>query len=86
MQNTMTPLPAACRWCGFAHGPRCPAVAAMEFHPDGTLKRVEFVQPPPLIPVGNAPVRIGPTGLVPDGLGGFRLPNQQGEAARGSQN
>lgn len=40
-----TPLPGACRWCGLVHGPRCPAVAAMEFHPDGTVKRVEFVQP-----------------------------------------
>lgn len=34
---------ATCRWCGMHHGPRCPGVAAMEFHPDGTVKRVEFV-------------------------------------------
>jgi len=34
-----------CRWCGLTHGYKCPIVRAMEFHPDGSLKRVEFVQP-----------------------------------------
>lgn len=37
-----------CRWCGMIHGLRCPAVAAMELHPDGTVKRVEFVRPAPV--------------------------------------
>jgi hypothetical protein len=34
-----------CRFCGSTHGVRCPAVAAIEYHPDGTVRRVEFVQP-----------------------------------------
>lgn len=34
-----------CRWCGMFHDVRCPWVKAYEFHPDGTVKRVEFVQP-----------------------------------------
>jgi hypothetical protein len=32
----------ACRWCGQYHGPKCPTVKAIEFHPDGSIKRVEF--------------------------------------------
>ena len=61
-----------CRWCGAFHGARCPSVAAMEFHQDGTVKRVEFVQPPP-IPVDHSG-RIGPTPLVRDERGDWRLP------------
>ncbi len=34
-----------CKYCGMAHGVRCPSVAAIEFHLDGTVRRVEFVQP-----------------------------------------
>ena len=37
-----------CRWCGEKHGVRCYAVAAIEYHPDGTVRRVEFVQPRPI--------------------------------------
>lgn len=40
---------ASCRWCGFFHGARCPQVAALEFSPDGTVKRVEFVAPQPMV-------------------------------------
>jgi hypothetical protein len=35
-----------CRWCGRWHGPVCPRVQAIEYHPDGTVKRVEFRQAP----------------------------------------
>lgn len=43
--NTAQPSPT-CGWCGLIHGPRCPSVAAIEYHADGiTVKRVEFVQP-----------------------------------------
>jgi len=35
----------SCRYCGAYHGVRCPAVAAIEYHTDGTVRRVEFVQP-----------------------------------------
>jgi hypothetical protein len=31
-----------CRWCDAYHGPTCPTVKAIEFHPDGSIKRVEF--------------------------------------------
>lgn len=34
---------SACRWCGKEHGPRCPEIKAIEFHPDGAVKRVEYV-------------------------------------------
>jgi hypothetical protein len=34
--------PAKCRFCGMYHGPLCPTVKAFEYHPDGSLKRVEF--------------------------------------------
>ena len=34
-----------CRWCGLIHGPRCPSVKAIEYFPDGTVKRVEFMTP-----------------------------------------
>lgn len=33
-----------CRWCGVIHMTtgKCPSVKAFEYHPDGTVKRVEF--------------------------------------------
>jgi hypothetical protein len=31
-----------CGWCGLYHGPTCPRVAAIEYHPNGLVKRVEF--------------------------------------------
>ena len=42
----------ACRWCGQCHigGGRCPEVKAFEYHPDGTLKRVEFFSPADYMP------------------------------------
>jgi hypothetical protein len=45
-ERSETALPSpTCRWCGAWHGPRCPTVQAIEYHPDGTVKRVEFVKP-----------------------------------------
>ena len=36
-----------CPYCGAVHVTgRCPAVKAIEYHPDGTTKRVEFWGPP----------------------------------------
>jgi len=32
-----------CRWCGMIHGERCPIVKALEFNPDGSVERVEFI-------------------------------------------
>lgn len=34
-----------CRYCGMIHGPKCPSIKAIEYHPDGTVKRIEFVTP-----------------------------------------
>jgi hypothetical protein len=31
-----------CRWCGGFHNSICPTIKAMEYYPDGTVKRVEF--------------------------------------------
>lgn len=49
-----------CRWCGMIHGPKCPSVKAMEFHLDGTVKRVEFYSP-----VDYPPMQIYPGGTTP---------------------
>lgn len=38
-----------CKWCGLTHGPRCHAVVAIEYYPDGAVKRVEFVKPEPFL-------------------------------------
>jgi hypothetical protein len=45
-----------CPYCGspMAHSPAsCPSVKAIEFYPDGTIKRIEkvtFTSPPPSAP------------------------------------
>jgi hypothetical protein len=46
--NDLLAMPRQCGWCGIIHGPRCPSVQAIEYHPDGTIKRVEFVKPEPV--------------------------------------
>jgi hypothetical protein len=35
----------ACGYCGSIHTGKCPTVKAFEYHPDGTIKRVEFYAP-----------------------------------------
>lgn len=54
MTTTTTTTP--CPYCGISgHTGRCPEVKSMEYHPDGTVKRVEFFSPTdkyvPLMPV-----------------------------------
>ena len=35
--------PTPCQWCGLIHTASfCPMVKALEYYPDGTLKRVEL--------------------------------------------
>lgn len=34
-----------CQFCGQSHGLRCPEVKAVEYNPDGTVKRVEYLTP-----------------------------------------
>ena len=31
-----------CQYCGMIHGPMCPRIAAIEYHENGQVKRVEF--------------------------------------------
>lgn len=42
--NTTAALnnPAKCRYCGMMHGPTCWMLKAIEYHEDGSIKRVEF--------------------------------------------
>ncbi len=46
MSQTSAVNPKGCHWCGKHHeGVRCPEAKAIEYYPDGTIKRVEFVTP-----------------------------------------
>lgn len=31
-----------CQHCGLIHGATCPLIAAIEYYPDGSVKRIEF--------------------------------------------
>jgi hypothetical protein len=44
-----------CQWCGMSHSwaPKCPSVKAFEYHPNGSIKRVEFYDPQPIQPNYN---------------------------------
>jgi hypothetical protein len=66
----LTPQPEPCQHCKQVHlnGP-CPHVKAVEYYPDGSLKRVEY-----------ALARI-PTNLIPDGKGGFSVGYSGGYSA-----
>lgn len=37
-------ISGTCRYCGMHHGPKCPKVKAIEFHPNGQVARVEFFE------------------------------------------
>ena len=41
--NTVAVL-GTCRWCSTWHIGTCPRVKSIEYFPDGTVKRVEFVR------------------------------------------
>lgn len=48
MMNTGTGQPTpVCPYCGMGHSSICPRVRAIEYHPDGSTKRVEFYNPQP---------------------------------------
>lgn len=40
-------LQSACPHCGSLHQTTCPRISAIEYHNDGTVKRVEFHAPQP---------------------------------------
>ena len=42
VHQTSLNLVSSCQWCGSTHTGMCPTVKAIEYHPDGTMKRVEF--------------------------------------------
>jgi len=49
--NTLVRPSGACPWCSgetswVMHGGRCPQVRAIEYNPDGSVKRVEFTNTP----------------------------------------
>lgn len=47
MSNTLNDVSMVrCRWCGLTHFGACHKVKAFDYHPDGTVKRVEFHPPP----------------------------------------
>ena len=37
-----------CPYCGMGHGGTCPRVKAIDYHENGTVKRVEFHDPQPI--------------------------------------
>jgi hypothetical protein len=43
--------PRKCGWCNGFHTGKCPLVKAIEYHPDGTTKRVEFYAPKDYPPI-----------------------------------
>lgn len=54
--------PNRCAWCNGFHAHKCPLVKAIEYHPDGTTKRVEFYTPkdcPPLEVKGDLTIARG---------------------------
>lgn len=46
-----------CEHCHQIHQHPCPWVAAYEYHPDGTLKRIEFRAPAPLVAAASEPFK-----------------------------
>jgi hypothetical protein len=47
-----------CEFCGNHHGKICPSVKAIEYHENGTVKRVEFVRPVDSLAPQPIPFRI----------------------------
>lgn len=38
-------MTGTCQHCGMIHGAICPRIAAVEYYENGTVKRVEYIQP-----------------------------------------
>ncbi len=51
-------MPSACPHCGVGHIGTCPKIRAIEYHPDGTVKRIEFHPMQQLTQPIDNPVRI----------------------------
>lgn len=54
--------PRQCGHCGCWHGLLCPFVKAVEYYPDGTVKRIEYMTTPasPPVPQPIPPLTWGP--------------------------
>lgn len=50
MMTTTIPSLQTCQWCGFYHTGICPMATAIEYYPNGSVKRVEFGQRQTLCP------------------------------------
>jgi hypothetical protein len=48
METSANPIPT-CPYCGFLHKALCSKIRAIEYFEDGTVKRVEFHSPAPLV-------------------------------------
>lgn len=44
-----TGLSFPCQHCGLHHSAPCPRIKAVEYYPDGTVKRVEYIEPQPTV-------------------------------------
>lgn len=42
MTSASTANLSTCQWCGCIHSGKCPQVKAIEYHENGTIKRIEF--------------------------------------------
>ena len=48
MSTSAATIPT-CPHCGAAHRTTCPLVKAIEYHPNGQIKRIEFRDPQPMV-------------------------------------
>lgn len=59
--NDSLAMPSYCGHCGTMHTGTCHRIKAIEYHENGTIKRVEYHAPLPFgVPTGAAPQ--GPSG------------------------
>ena len=58
-----------CQWCGQMHDVRCPFVRAIEYHEDGSIRRVEFMRPADYVMPASVPppqpVPVAPSPVMP---------------------
>ena len=59
---TLTDAAGKCAFCGQLHSYRCPTVRAIEYHPDGSIKRVEFMTPGDCYPTATWSAGVTPIG------------------------
>jgi hypothetical protein len=41
-----------CFWCGIHHDALCPKVESIEYYPDGTIRKITFFAPGPVVSYG----------------------------------